>query len=606
MKYFIPILILSLSSLIAQIPEGYYDGTSGLSGTALQQVLHDIIDNHTVVSYSSLWTHYQTTDVKQNGKVWDMYSDIPGGDPPYEFTFVSDQCGNYGAEGDCYNREHSWPRSWFNDVPPMDTDIFHVVPSDGYVNGQRGNYPYGEVDSPNWTSLNGSKRGPCVYPGYSGTVFEPIDAYKGDFARIYFYMSTRYLNEDSGWSGSPMVNGAQLEPWALDMLLEWHAADAVSQKEIARNDAVYNIQNNRNPYVDHPEYADMVWEGVSPTPLAPSNLQAGDITETSLILTWTDNAVDEEGFYVYQNGVFHTTVGINGEFYMVSDLVASTSYTFGVSAFNAAGESSITSIGLTTAGGGGVTHFVEGFETGGGNGYIDGDFTLESGIWNAYQAGNFTLGTPNSGNFCIAINDDQSDAHLTTPSVNTLGNISFYYYQRNGSATDAFQILKSSNGGTFVTVTIQSYNVGESYTHFSYPVNDTAASVRIKILNDNQSAHLIIDDISMTSYEPVRIDHYHPELPDRLSLSPAYPNPFNPSTTLSFQVNKRTINLKLQIFNIHGELLDTPLTGTYAPGRYELAWTGLTSNDKELPSGIYLIRLTDGVESSLQRITLLR
>ena len=142
------IFTLSITTLWAQIPNGYYNNASGLTGTPLQQALHNIIDDHTVVSYTSLWTHYQTTDVKPNGKVWDMYSDIPDGTPPYEFIFVSDQCGNYGAEGDCYNREHSWPKSWFNDVAPMNTDIFHVVPSDGYVNGQRGNYPYGEVAIP--------------------------------------------------------------------------------------------------------------------------------------------------------------------------------------------------------------------------------------------------------------------------------------------------------------------------------------------------------------------------------------------------------------------------------------------------------------------------
>ena len=148
MKQLFPIFFLSLTTLWAQIPDGYYNNATGLYGEPLQAALHDIIDDHTVVSYTSLWTHYQTTDVKPNGKVWDMYSDIPDGTPPYEFTFITNQCGNYGGEGDCYNREHSWPKSWFNDVAPMNTDIFHVVPSDGYVNGQRGNYPYGEVAIP--------------------------------------------------------------------------------------------------------------------------------------------------------------------------------------------------------------------------------------------------------------------------------------------------------------------------------------------------------------------------------------------------------------------------------------------------------------------------
>ncbi|MBT5270480.1 MAG: endonuclease I, partial [Candidatus Marinimicrobia bacterium] len=333
MKKFIILTLLS-ATLWAQIPTGYYDGASGLLGSPLQQALHDIIDDHTVVSYSSLWTHYQTTDVKPNGKVWDMYSHVPDGVQPYEFTFVEDQCGNYSGEGSCYNREHSWPKSWFNDVAPMNTDIFHVVPSDGYVNGQRGNYPYGEVASPTWTSQNGSKKGPNTYPGYSGTVFEPIDAYKGDFARAYFYMSTRYLNEDSGWPGSPMVNGAQLEPWALDMMMEWHAEDPVSQKEIDRNnDIYYHVQSNRNPFVDHPDYVDLIWGDPPAIPLAPSDLQASNITSTSAELHWNDNADNEEGYYLYQSGLRLETLPSGATFVIVENLTPLHTYYYSVSCY---------------------------------------------------------------------------------------------------------------------------------------------------------------------------------------------------------------------------------------------------------------------------------
>lgn len=251
-----------LAGIAAQVPDGYYDSASGLSGASLHQALHDIIDNHTVVSYTALWTHFQVTDKKYNGKVWDMYSDIPSGTPPYEFTFITNQCGNYASEGDCYNREHSFPKSWFNDASPMYSDLFHLYPTDGYVNGRRGNYPYGEVGTASWTSQNGSKLGGCSCPGYSGMVFEPIDAYKGDLARTYFYMSTRYYGEDSGWDDTDMTDGAQLDAWALALLLDWHRADSVSQKETDRNDAVYGIQGNRNPFIDHPEFVDAIWDPV--------------------------------------------------------------------------------------------------------------------------------------------------------------------------------------------------------------------------------------------------------------------------------------------------------------------------------------------------------
>jgi endonuclease I len=236
-------------------PTGYYDSAEGLLGTPLRAALHAIIDDHTVQSYDYAWTAFYTTDDKPNGKVWDIYSDVPGGTPPYEYDFGIDQGGIGGAEGNGYTREHSWPQSWFDDASPMVSDLFALYPCDAHVNGNRGNYPYGEVETPEWVSLNGSERGPCSYPGYAGLVFEPIDEYKGDLARTYFYMTTRYYGEDAGWDGSPMTDGADLLPWAVDMLLEWHVEDPVSQKEIERNGTIYGMQGNRNPFIDRPEFA---------------------------------------------------------------------------------------------------------------------------------------------------------------------------------------------------------------------------------------------------------------------------------------------------------------------------------------------------------------
>jgi hypothetical protein len=131
-------------------------------------------------------------------------------------------------------------------------------------------YPYGEVDSPEWTSLNGSKRGVNVSPGYTGIVFEPIDAFKGDIARTYFYMSTRYDGEDAGWPGSDMTDGAELRPWAADMLLRWHNEDPVSQKERDRNAAVYAIQQNRNPFIDRPVFAPLLFVSTGVTGSGPT------------------------------------------------------------------------------------------------------------------------------------------------------------------------------------------------------------------------------------------------------------------------------------------------------------------------------------------------
>ena len=257
-KYFLALSLL-VSIGFAQIPAGYYNSANGLTGTNLKTALHNIIKGHTSITYAQIWTAYDSTDVRNSNQIWDIYSDIPGGTPPYTYTYQTNQCGNYNSEADCYNREHSWPESWFNGVAGPYTDLFHIYPTDGWVNNKRGNYPYGEVAAPTYTSLNGGKLGPNTSAGYALTVFEPISEYKGDLARGYFYMTTRYMGEDSAWSFSDAVTKSVIEPWAVCLLLKWHNQDVVSTKEINRNNAIYKIQNNRNPFIDHPEYADSIF-----------------------------------------------------------------------------------------------------------------------------------------------------------------------------------------------------------------------------------------------------------------------------------------------------------------------------------------------------------
>jgi endonuclease I len=270
--------ILSAILATAQIPTGYYDSAEGIYGEDLQQALHNIIDNHYSLDYGDLWIAFEDTDPRPENSnlVWDMYSDVPGGTPSYYFTFGSDQCGNYSGEGSCYNREHSWPKSWFGEASPMQTDLVHLVPTDGYTNGMRSNFVYGEVSSASWTSTNGSKKGSSALSWTNQTVFEPIDEYKGDFARIYFYMATRYYGEDGSFNSNDMVNGSQIKPGALEMLMTWHEDDPVSEKEQNRNDAIYDWQYNRNPYVDHPEFVEYVW-GDPPTESVQINLYATEI-----------------------------------------------------------------------------------------------------------------------------------------------------------------------------------------------------------------------------------------------------------------------------------------------------------------------------------------
>ena len=250
------LLLIAITSLTAwaQIPANYYDAAKGKKGAELKTAMFRIIHEHHEVGYDGLFDVYEDSDIRPDGKIWDMYSNTTSFD-------IGDH-SSYKKEGDCYNREHSVPQSWFNRKKTERCDAFHVIPTDGYVNNRRSNYPYGETTRATYLSNNGfSKVGPCSAAGYSGTIFEPNDMYKGDLARIYFYMATCYEDSAYMWSGGAFGGNkyTRFETWTWNLLHEWARNDAVSQKEIDRNNAVHKHQLNRNPFVDVPGLEEYIW-----------------------------------------------------------------------------------------------------------------------------------------------------------------------------------------------------------------------------------------------------------------------------------------------------------------------------------------------------------
>lgn len=260
-------LALTLSMAWAQGPNGseyYYQAANGKKGAALKTAMYGIIKTHTNIGYDGLYEAYRATDTRPDGYVRDWYSNAT------YYTHVKDKAGTYHQEGDCYNREHSVPQSWFQDYEHssiIKADIVHVLPTDGYVNNRRENYPLAKVGTVSYQSANGySKKGNCATPGYSGTVFEPNDEIKGDMARIYFYMATCYEDVVDDWAGnataSAVFDGTSypaFKTWYLNMLMEWSKNDPVDAVEIARNNAVKVKQGNRNPFVDYPGLEDYIW-----------------------------------------------------------------------------------------------------------------------------------------------------------------------------------------------------------------------------------------------------------------------------------------------------------------------------------------------------------
>lgn len=294
MKHIYSLAFLLLSLTAYAQPEGYYNSATG-SGFALKTQLKVIIDDNIDgltneyvaqdLGYAALYDTFQNSDVdlyyENNGTLLDMYSEaviqnsnntstnLPDA---YEYTYgVNQDDGTLGTqEGQRYNREHTIPQSAFNAATPMRNDAHFVIPTDKFVNAQRGNLPYGFVNTSTQFDeySNGSRRGQNtnsgIATGYSGDVFEPIDEFKGDIARIFFFFVTRYEDQMTSFD-YVMFDGSTsqaIDQPFLDILYNWHIEDPVSQREIDRNNAIFAQQDNRNPFIDHPEYVAEIWSSV--------------------------------------------------------------------------------------------------------------------------------------------------------------------------------------------------------------------------------------------------------------------------------------------------------------------------------------------------------
>ena len=250
---FLCILCVVQFGVLAEIPAGYYYNAHNTKKAALKTALHQLSAPQQVLKYGSgsgyTWEGFFQTDQNQDGSVIDMYSPIvryfDG------FKGVSDM-----------HIEHSFPKSWWGGHEwNVYKDLFHLYPSDGSTNMSKSNNPLGIVTGVPTTDNGVSKIGSASYPGYTGNVFEPADEYKGDFARSYFYVVTTYQDLAPYWN-SPMLDKNTYpvwKPWAIELLKQWHQQDPVSIKEVLRQEAVFGIQGNRNPFIDYPDLVNYIW-----------------------------------------------------------------------------------------------------------------------------------------------------------------------------------------------------------------------------------------------------------------------------------------------------------------------------------------------------------
>ena len=252
------LIIVLCSSLLAQ--EQYYRKAEGLRGTQLKEALHDLIQPSYVLAYGGgvgkTWTGFWYTDQMENMQVRDRYSNVVRYLNP-DMSAVSNM-----------NIEHIWANSWWGHIKNNAyCDLFNLYPADATANGRKSNNPIGIVDGTVSYTNGVTKVGKSSsYRADSLiTAWEPADQWKGDFARTYFYMATCYSHMTSLWTtteglltvdpNSPLL----MRPWVYNLMLEWAEADPLDEIEQQRCDAIYEIQGNRNHFVDYPELCYYIW-----------------------------------------------------------------------------------------------------------------------------------------------------------------------------------------------------------------------------------------------------------------------------------------------------------------------------------------------------------
>jgi len=620
---YVLVFILFTIPIHAQIPDGYYDSAAGKTGSALKDSLYNIIKGHTEISYDAAYDALEITDRDPNNSsnVILMY------------TGWSRNAALQYNGGSGWNREHVWAKSHgdFGTSLGAGSDIHHLRPTDVSTNSARNNKDF---DNGGTRYIDGDGSTDCFRDDDS---WEARDAVKGDVARMIFYMATRYEGDD----GEPdlelvdQVNSVALNTAGhgyhgkLSTLLVWHTNDPVDDWERNRNNIIYNdYQHNRNPFIDHPEYVALIWTD-NPPPLAPSNLTATAITMTSLDLSWTDNSSDENGFNIYQNSTSIAALAENTSAYTVENLSPGITYTFTVTAFNDNSESTGASLEVTTLSDSTSQTMSDSLFF---SEYIEG-----SSYNKALEIYNGSGQTINLTNYAILANYNNNPwyaSHYSFPAGASLesGNV---WVIMHSSADENYHSIADE----LTSATVVNYNgndvralvyIAEMETTFldiigqyndSAVVNNWAvAGIADGTLNHTlvrkssirkgnpdwpSSAGTNTDDSEWIVYESDTFNNLGshvvdpvsaiglcnaPETADDYRLHPCYPNPFNPATTIRYDLHK-TATVTLNIYDLRGTVVNTLVRENQQAGTYSVIWDGKDANQRSVSAGVYLYRM---------------
>ena len=599
-KIFVTISLLIMCTIAySQIPEGYYDGTEGLSGDDLKSALNDIIDGHTELSYDGVWNALRDTD------------EDPDNTDNVILLYTGWSVSNSGYP--TWNREHTWAKSHgdFGYNPPCGTDVHHIRPTDVQVNGDRGNLDFDYSDNP--------------YPGIEGCFYdsdswEPRDEVKGDVARMIFYMATRYEGEN-GELDLVVVDEVNTYPnpehGKLSALLEWNTLDPPSIFEETRNDRIYdNWQGNRNPFVDHPEFADYIWGSGQPEIIADffANITVGNpplsvlFTDSSIgenIISWSwdldgDGSEDstlQNPIYVYQSVGFYT-VSLTIEDDLGStdtetktDYIHVTTSSIPVEIFSESFESTIPEwliISLASN---------HDWERSDDTSNYTHPSTVPGGSWYMY-ANNYGA-------------DEPANDWLISPSIDlSQFDDPYFYFEAWTKFSDTvagLEVFVSTNftgnpttaDWTLVASDLPSQNSDIWQNSGDINLSDfTNAEVNIAFqytstgTGTNNTTAWAIDELIVMGYEPSSAEEIY--ITPNYALS-NYPNPFSSSnfgTQISFDIPNNSQNVQIEIYNIKGQKVKSfPINQFTNSPIHQLIWDGRDMKNTEVSSGIYLINL---------------
>ena len=533
------------TNVIAQT--GYYSGTDGQNGTTLKSILHDKIKGHTTKSYTQVWSILKESDEDPNNSnnVILLYSGR------------SQSKNTNGGNSNDWNREHVWAKSHggFDTNPPAGTDAHHLRPTDVSVNSSRGNLDFDYGGSPV------SEAPDCKKDGDS---WEPRDEVKGDVARMMLYMTVRYEGDDTsydlelvdytGTSGS--IFGKK------SVLLEWNRLDPVSAFERRRNRVVYKYQKNYNPFIDHPEFADRIYNEDK------LFVEKAEQVGNNVILTFSKdlNESDAERAGNYQLDFLGTPSSATPNFGGDARKVAlSFSQSF-IDTFYNVSVSNLTS--------------------------STGEPILSNSI--ALFIGTETViidsvapSTPT--NLIVNASDAGDEINLNWDS-NTETDISHYNIYRGALAN--FTPSQYSLIGTAAT---NSYADAEVFDYrVYYKISAVDLSGNESDYSDEYSILVGVDD--------------EENLPSEFYLDQNYPNPFNPSTTIGYSIpigsNKASVNnVSLVVYDVIGNKIATLVNEPKSAGSYSVVFNSSSFN---LGSGVYFYQIKSGSFISTKKMILVK